>query len=99
MRAASTELAVALLSLAVFASAHAQVPNDVVGVYSRSTPTCSFGGPGGADRPSSKCSEVFEDQLEISPAGEDTVAVSFALHFNLAQNQFCTYTGVGRWRK
>ena len=98
MRTASAELAAVLLSLGISASAYAQVPNDVLGVYSRSTHTCGFGGPGGADRPpSTKCDEVFEDRLEISPSNPGKAHVSFALHFDLRQNYFCTYTGVGSW--
>jgi hypothetical protein len=94
MRAALT-----LLALGLFASAYAQVPNEVIGVYSRSTPTCGFGGPGGADRQSGSCSggEVFEDRLEISHSSATEAYVSFALHFNVAQNLFCTYNGVGSW--
>lgn len=98
MRTASAEVAAVLLSLGISASAYAQVPNDVLGVYSRSTPTCGFGGPGGADRvPSTKCDEVFEDRLEISPSNPGEAYVSFALHFDLRQNHFCTYTGIGSW--
>lgn len=96
MRTTLAQLATALLSFGISASAYAQVPVDVLGVYSRSTPTCGFGGPGGADRPpSAKCSEVFEDQLEITPSDAGKVNVSFALHFNLVQNEFCTYSGKG----
>jgi hypothetical protein len=99
MGAASTEVAAVVLALAVSASAYAQVPSEVIGVYSRSTPTCGFGGPGGADRSSSSCSggEVFEDRLEVSTSSAAEANVSFALHFNLAQNLFCTYNGVGSW--
>jgi hypothetical protein len=98
MKTASAELSAVLLSLGISASAYAQVPNDVLGVYSRSTPTCGFGGPGGADRPpSTKCDEDFEDRLEISPSNPREAHVSFALHFDLRQDHFCTYSGLGSW--
>ena len=99
MRAASTELAAVLFALGLSASVYAQIPSEVIGVYSRSTPTCGFGGPGGADRAGSSCSggEVFEDRLEVSASNGAEAYVSFALHFNMAQNLFCTYNGVGSW--
>lgn len=97
MRTVRAQLTIASLWLGISASACAQVPNDLLGTYSRSTPTCGFGGPGGADRPSGKCTEVFEDRLDISAADAGGAHVSFALHFHLAQNLFCTYSGVGAW--
>jgi len=98
MRTASAKLAAVLLWLGISAGAYAQVAKDVLGVYSRSTPTCGFGGPGAADRPpNTKCDEVFEDRLEISPSGSGEAYVSFALHFDLRQNHFCTYSGMGNW--
>ena len=98
MRTACAKVAVVMLSFGIYASAHAQVPGELLGVYLRSTPTCGFGCPGGADRsPSSKCGEIFEDRLEITASNLGKANVSFALHFDLRQNHFCTYTGVGIW--
>src|SRR5262245_23613773 len=100
MRALGTQLPAVLVALGMSVSVYAQIPAEVIGVYSRSTPTCGFGGPGGADRPSSGCSggEVFEDRLEVSATSAAEAYVSFALHFNIAQNLFCTYNGAGNWR-
>ncbi len=98
MRTVGNQLAIVLLSVGVSTSVYPQVPEDVLGVYSRSTPTCGFGGPGGADRPGTKCRQgVFEDRLEISASAPGEAYVSFGLHFDLGQNYFCIYSGVGNW--
>jgi len=78
-------------------------PEYIFGTYTRLTPTCGWGGPGGADQPVRDCTGVYQDALEVAPdisldkSSPDAVHVSFGLHFDIGQNHFCTFRGQGTW--
>ena len=96
--------AVCLAALTAFAGlSYADPPKSIFGTYTRLTPTCGWGGPGGADRPRRDCTMVYPDTLEVAPAfaldrsSPDSVHVSFGLHFDIGQNYFCAFQGNGTW--